>query len=296
MRKYICVALLIILIAPFMYGLERITMKSNQDRYTGNFVMMDREKVVFLLFDRRFEFTHDEIASISFEDTEDEFEILLDDNSVLKGMIVEQDDDYYTIGSSAGLTTIEKARIVSIKNPKFERYFAAEKVVTSAVNTGIVPATTWILNDIGSSYQPYGSLEYYLETDFGTPVLFGIDTAFMMCLPTFGDFSDFLIFIPVHLYIKYLGRFNTSGSGNDVMSKLTWYIKLGTGCAPAFLLETAEGLTSFALSFSNVLDIGVKYMMSDGFFIGIAAKTNLIVQKNSYAIIQSGGFILDFRL
>jgi hypothetical protein len=289
MRKYLFLIVTLLLPALTMFGMERITMKSNQDRYSGNFVLMDSEKVVFVMFSQRFVFTHDEIASINFEETEDEFEILLDDNSILKGMIVEQDEEFYTIGSSAGLTTIDKARIVEIKNPKFEEFYKPVEAGAVTLHLGIETAGSLVLNEFGNSYQPYGSFAVYFETDFGIPVFFGIDLHAFLNIAQFGNTEDFLLVMPVHVYLKYQ-------SSLGFMKQLLWSVKCGIGCAPLLFLETGEGNTSFGIAFSNVIDLGIKYKLSGNLSLGGNAKANLVVQQTSYIFTQSIGIIVEFDL
>ena len=251
--------------------------------------MMDREKAVFLLFDLRFEFTLEEIESIDFTDTEDEFEIILDDDSVLQGMIVEQDDLFFTIGSSAGLTTIDKERILEIKNPRFAEYYEAEKERKTAIHLGVEPAGSVVLNDFGTSYQPYGSLAVSVESDFGSPIFFGLDINVLVNFPRFGDFEDFLLVLPLHLYMKYQGMLAKK-------ENLLWMVKIGAGCAPVIFMETGDSETSTGLAISQVADFGILYKTAGKMRIGGNIKANLVVQHGSFIFTQSAGMVLEFNL
>ncbi|MBN2533047.1 MAG: hypothetical protein JXB88_09150 [Spirochaetales bacterium] len=286
--KFLFLIFLIITL-PGGWCIERITLKESGDRYSGNFVKMSTKNTVFLLFNQRFEFSNEEIEFINFEDSEDELEILLDDNSILKGMIVDQDDEFFTVGSSAGLTTINKIRILEIKNPRFEEFYVAEKQRTMTVHFGIEPAGSLVLNDFGTSYQPYGSLAAYFEMDFGLPVFFGIDIHAFLNIAQFGDTEDFLLVTPIHVYLKY----------QDIllgMKQLLWSIKCGVGCAPLIFMETGEGNTSFGIAFSQIADLGVKYKLSDNLSLGGNARTNLVVERTSCILTQSIGIVVEFNL
>ena len=122
MKKYLLlINFVIINIINNVFAIEKLIL-NNKDIYTGNLVLITNEKVVFYFLEKRFEFKISEIQKIDFSKSDSEFEIILDDNSKIKGAIIDQDDLFWTIGSSAGITPIEKKRVKEIFNPKFAKY------------------------------------------------------------------------------------------------------------------------------------------------------------------------------
>jgi hypothetical protein len=157
------------------------------------------------------------------------------------------------------------------------------------IHLGIEPAGSLVLNDFGSSYQPYGSLAAYFETDFGLPVFFGVDLHAFLNIARFGNTEDFLLVMPVHVYLKYQGIFLG-------MKQLLWSVKCGVGCAPLIFIETGDKNTSFGIAFSQVADLGIKYKLSENFSLGGNTKTNLVVERTSSIFTQSIGIVVEFTL
>jgi len=89
-----------------LFASETIIMK-NKDTYSANLVYLDESVVIFLIKGNRFEFKKDEVSKVDFSKSENEFKIILNDGSSMIGSIIDQNDDFLTIGSNAGITPIE---------------------------------------------------------------------------------------------------------------------------------------------------------------------------------------------
>jgi hypothetical protein len=294
MKKFYVFALAFFVVLSNIYSIERLLLKT-KDIYTGNLAVLNSEKVVFVLLGERFDFKWDQIDVIDFRSSEDEFEIELSDKSILKGSIVDQDEEFYTIGSAAGLTTIDKKKVKEIRNPKFSKFFKKIKKSALDFHIGMVPYTTFVLNDFRTSYQAFWSYELYFESTFFTSVWFGFDATFLMLTPQFGSYNDFIFIVPINFTIRYQDNFFRHKDENHPIRRLFWSLKWGFGFAPSVFTEISEKRSTTAISFSTDLDFGIKYYVAKNFGIGINTKTNLIVQKSSYIATQSAGLILEFQ-
>jgi hypothetical protein len=273
---------------------EKIYMKS-KDIYSCDIVYIDAKKLVFFMLGERFEINVDQIEKIDFASSQNEFEILLDDKTSIKGQIVEEDEDYYTVGSSAGINKIERKKVKEINNPKMKEFRSQEKKYSFKFHTGLTPYTTFVLNDVSKSYQSYWSLTANIESNFYTMAWFGIDISFMMLIPQWGVYNDFLFLTPINFTVMYEDNFYRSKVKNHWSNNLFWHVKMGFGFSPVIFHEIAEKRTSSSVSFSSMADIGIKYYFKKFFALGISGRTNLFAQKYSYMIMQSAGLILEFK-
>jgi hypothetical protein len=295
MRKLIIFFIITFLCISSLQAIEKLTLKS-KDKYSGNLILIDKQHVVFLINNQKFEFTIDKIESIDFKESDDEFELVLTDKSVLKGSIVDQDNEFYTVGSAAGLTTINKQKIVEIRNnnKKYKDLFSTRKF-DNYFHIGMIPYTTFILNDVKNTYQSYWSYKLYFESTFFTKAWFGFDISFMMLIPAFGTYNDFLFCVPINFTVKYEDNFYRHKDLNHWSRRLYWHIKFGFGFSPIIFAELADKKNSVSLSVSSEADYGIKFYPSNNFGIGITGTTSLLAQKTSYMIMQSAGLILEFK-
>ena len=292
---YLLVIILSLIFLPDLYPLEILTIKETNDRYSGDFVKMDRKRVIFILFKQRFKFDLEHIESVNFEDSEDEFEIVLDDESVLRGSIVEEDEKFYTFGSSAGLTTIPKANIVEIRNPQFKEFYEAKVVkTTSDIRVGLIPSYTHVINDFNDSYTSYWGNEVYFEMNLLSPMWFGVDVNFLIFFPRFGDNNDFLYLIPTHLTLKYQANFTQPREQKHFLNDLFWFIKFGFGACPIIFSQKAEETSTAAIALSSALDYGIKLYLSESFALGLNGKTDIIALVSSFVLTQSAGLSVEF--
>lgn len=296
MKRFFIITVILSFVFTYSFGVEKLLFKSN-DRYTGNLVLFSKERTVIVIDDKKLEFQTDKIEQVDFKDSQDEFEIVLSDKSTLRGSVVDQDEEFYTIGSGAGLTTIKKEKVMEIRNAnaKYKDYFVKEKKYNIDFHFGMTPSTTFVLNDLNTSYQAYWSYEMFFESTFFTKAWFGVDISYIMLVPNFGAYTDYLFIIPINFTIKYQDNFFRPKQEGNPLRNLFWYIKMGIGFAPVIFAETAEKRYTYAMSFSSEAEFGIKYYITKFFAVGIDTKTELIVQKNSYVAMQSGGLILEFK-
>jgi hypothetical protein len=273
------------------YCMEKLTLKSG-DIYSCNFVLRDNAKVVVLLFGYRVEIPVGDVKFLSFEKTEDELEVVLMDDTVIKGQIVEQDDDFYTIGTSAGLNTIEKGKIKVIRNPKYAEHYVVKALDDVKVQLGIVPSYTTILNSFGASYNTFWGAGLYVDVGLLRNFSLGLDLDFMMLSPQFGSTNETLFLLPVFVTFKYENAFGSSG---DPLSKLYWYVKGGAGVSVDIFMEKEEVQTAVAFGISLAVSYGIRYALADGFSIGVGGKTQAIMESSAYALAQSAGVILELK-
>ena len=275
--------LFLFLINSFLlFSGEKIIFKNN-DLFSGNLVLLTSENVVFYFLNRRFEFKLSDIKKIDFSESNEEFEILLEDNSKIKGAIVDQDDEFWTIGSSAGITPIEKKRVKEIFNPSFAKYRNPEKRFIFKTNIGI---------DTNASYW---SLKSYFEFNFFLPVYFGFDAGFVMFYPEFGSLNDFLYLVPINFTLKYMDSFYKGTKENHPLNNLFWHIKFGAGFSPIIFSEVKENKATASIGFSGEIDYGIKYAIKKFFVIGISGNSSIIVDKSQFIFLQSAGVTLEFK-
>jgi hypothetical protein len=277
------------------FSAEKMTLKSG-DVYTCDFVLQNAEKVVVLLFGSRVEIPPDEVKQVSFESSEDELEIVLNDNTVLKGQIVEQDSEFYTVGTAAGLNTMEKAKIKEIRNPKYAQFYAAKKADAIGFHAGVFPSYTTVLNGFGTSYNTFWGGEIYAEFGLLRNFWLGLDADFLMLTPQFDSTNEILFMIPVNITFKYESSFGEPGDAKNPFSNLSWYLKAGAGVSVDLFMEQAEARTSTAVAMSMAVSYGLKYAVLDFLSIGLGGKTAAVFEPSTYVFTQSGGVILEFRL
>jgi hypothetical protein len=237
----------------------------------------------------------EEVKQISFESSEDEFEIVLNDGTVLRGQIVEQDSDFYTIGSSAGLNTIEKGKVMEIRNPKLAEYYTLKKVDSISFHAGIMPSYSTVLSGFGSYYNTFWGGGIYAELGLLRNFWISMDSDFFMLTPQFASTNEILFLIPIQLGFKYESAFAEQGSKNP-LSHLFWFVKAGVGISTDIFLEKAEGRTSTALAMSMAVSYGMKYAIADFLSVGLGGKTTVVFEPSTYILIQSAGAIVEFKL
>ena len=294
-RKYRMLALVLFsLIGLSAFGAEKMALKSG-DLYSCSLILRNADMAVVLLFGNRVEIPADGIKQISFEDSEDEFEIVLSDGTVLKGQIVDQDNDFYTIGTSAGLNTLEKAKIMEIRNPKLAQFYAPKKAESLGFHAGIFPSYSTVLGGFGSAYNTFWGAGIYAELGLTRGFWICLDSDFYMLTPQFASTNEIVFVIPVQLGFKYEGSFGEQGDAKNPLSNLIWSIKAGAGISGDVLLEQTEARTTAALGLSMAVSYGLKYSIMDFLSAGIGGKTTVVLEPSTYLLIQSVGVVIEFR-
>jgi hypothetical protein len=288
-RKFVLAFVLFVAALVNSYGIEQVLLKSG-DVYSCTFVLMDAEKVVVLLFSNRVEISTTDIKSVSFDKSEDEMEIVLKDDTILKGQIVEQDAEFYTIGTTAGLNTIEKAKIKEIRNPK---YLYAEKTDVVSFHAGLLPAYTRVLGGFGSSYNTFWSGEVYFELSFLENLWIGASLDFLMLTPEFASTNESLFLIPANVSVKYERPFVQPLDPQNLLTRLYWLVKFGLGASPIIFHEKAEARTTVSVGLCTVAEYGLKYAINEAFAVGIVGKTSVVIQSSTHVLAQSGGLFLE---
>lgn len=286
--------IIFILCGVYLFTVEKLIFKNN-DVFTGNVVLLTSEKVVFYFLTKRFDFKLSDIKKVDFSESDSEFEIILEDNSKIKGAIVDQDDEFWTIGSSAGITPIEKKKVKEIFNPKLSKYRNPEKKFVFKTNIGIEANSIFVINDFSNYFKSYWSVKNYFEVNFFLPVYFGFDVSFIMFYPEFGSFNDFLYFVPVNFTLKYMDSFYKGKKENHPVSNLFWHIKMGAGFTPIIFSEIKENKVTSSLGFSGELDYGIKYYITKFFSLGISGNSSIIVDKSQFIFLQGAGIITEFK-
>jgi hypothetical protein len=287
--KFVLAFVLFVAVLMSSYGIERVSLKTG-DVYSCNLVLMDAEKVVVLLFSNRVEILAADVKSVSFENSEDELEIVLKDDTILKGQIVEQDAEFYTIGMSAGLNTIEKAKIKEIRNP---RYLYVEKTDVVSFHAGLLPAYSRVLGGFGSSYNTFWSGELFFEISFLENLWIGASIDFLMLTPEFASTNESLILIPANVTLKYESPFVEPMDPQNLLTRLYWLVKFGLGASPVVFHEKAEARTTASVGLCTVAEYGLKYAINEAFAVGIVGKTSLVIQSSTHVLAQSGGLFLE---
>jgi hypothetical protein len=290
MKRTILLAfVLFVAILVNSYGLEQVLLKTG-DVYSCNLVRMDAETVVVLLFSHRVEIKATDVKSVSFEKGEDELEIVLKDDTILKGQIVEQDAEFYTIGTTAGLNTIEKAKIKEIRNPN---YLYVEETGVVSFHAGLLPAYTRVLGGFGSSYNTFWGGELFFEIGFLENLWIGASLDFLMLTPQFESTNESLFLIPANVTFKYERPFNAPRESQNPLTRLYWHVKFGLGVCPIIFHEQAEARTTASVGLSTVAEYGLKYSITEVLSLGIAGKTSVVIQSSAHVLSQSGGLYLE---
>lgn len=276
-------------VAANTHGNEQVLLVKG-DLYSCDLVLMDSARVVVLLFAHRVELPMSEVRSVSFENSEDEMEIVLKDDTVLKGQIVGQDADFYTIGTTAGLNTIDKAKIKEIRNP---RYLHVENPDVVSLHVGLVPAYTRVLGGFGESYNTFWSTEAYVEVSFLENLWIGASVDFLMLSPEFDSTNEILFLIPVHASVKYERPFAGPEEPQSLLSRLYWHVEFGLGAGPVMLREKAEARTTASIAMCTAAGYGLKFAISKTLSLGIAGKTSVVLQTSTHVLSQSGSLFLE---
>ncbi|MCX7039212.1 MAG: hypothetical protein NT005_08790 [Spirochaetes bacterium] len=274
------------------YGSEQVLLNSG-DVYSCTFVLMNAEKVVVLLYTHRVEINATDVKMVSFENSEDELEIVLKDDTIIKGQIVEQDAEFYTIGTTAGLNTIEKTKIKEIRNPK---YMYVKKADAIQFHIGLLPAYSTVLGDFASAYNTFWSGELYFEISFLKNLWIGVSGDFLMLSPQFASTNETLFLIPANVTLKYESPFVEPMDPKNLLTRLYWHFKFGLGASTIIFTEKAEARTTASVGMCTVAEYGLKYAIVEAFSIGIAGKTSIVIQSSTHVLTQSGGLFLEAKL
>jgi hypothetical protein len=292
MRRKILVAfLLFVAVLMNSYGIEQVLLNSG-DVYSCTFVLMNAEKVVILLYANRVEINTADVKRVSFADSEDEMEIVLKDDTIIKGQIVEQDAEFYTIGTTAGLNTIEKTKIKEIRNPK---YMFVKKADAIQFHVGLLPAYSRVLGGFGSTYNTFWSGELFFEMSLLKNLWIGVSGDFLMLSPQFDSTNESLFLIPANITLKYERPFVESLDLENLLTRLYWHVKFGLGACAIILTEKAEAKTTVAVGMCTVAEYGLKYAITETFSIGIAGKTSIVIQSSTHVLAQSAGLLLEAK-
>jgi len=275
-----------------LHGIESLTFKT-KEQFSGNLVYKNNERVVFLMLATRFECKAADVDIINFKDSSDEFVIVLDDNSSVKGAIVDQDKDTYTIGSSMGLSPVDKKRVVEITNPKYADFKEPKKEYQLNFNTGVVPFADFILNDLGRFYMG-ASVRFFFESNLYTHAWIGLDAGALVYIPIIANLTDKLLLVPVNLTLKYEDNFYRTKNIAEWINNIFWYGKLGVGAAAIMYFQQNESTGATSVGLSMEAEYGIKYSLK-GMLIGLSGLTSVILQKESYVLMQSAGFIIELR-
>ncbi|HBD94855.1 MAG: hypothetical protein A2015_01035 [Spirochaetes bacterium GWF1_31_7] len=292
MKKNVILMVLLFITAG-TFASETIRMK-NKETYSADLVSLDETKIIFLISGSRFEFEREKVSNVDFSSSNNEFEIILNDGSSMKASIVDQDDEFFTIGSSAGITPIEKKMIKQIKNPLLEK-FIRPSIGTLEFHYGNVAYTTFIINDFSKSYQAYWSYENYIETNFFSKAFFGINISLMMLTPQFNIFNDFIFIIPIHFTLKYEDNFYKHKDAQHWSRNLLWHISGGMGVAIITLFEKEENITTTSVGISAEAGYGIKYLIKKFIALGINGKTGVMSQENTMLFMQSAGIGVEIN-
>jgi hypothetical protein len=283
-RKLFVVFILLAAVLMNSYGIEQVLLNSG-DVYSCTFVLMNAEKVVVLLFTNRVEINAADVKMVSFENSEDELEIVLKDDTIIKGQIVEQDAEFYTIGTTAGLNTIEKTKIKEIRNPK---YMYVKKADTLSFHIGLLPAYTRVLGGFASSYNTFWSSELFFEISFLKNLWIGVSADFLMLSPQFASTNESLFLIPANVSLKYESPFVEPANPKNPLTRL--------GACTIIFTEKAEARTTASVGICTVSEYGLKYAITEAFSIGVAGKTSIVLQSSTHVLTQSGGLFLEAKL